>query len=230
MNMPVTKAKSLEFTEEYVTDCLERNVPIFEWDGRKGLVRDWEITTSAGRWELVVVTDGPYHGRICARPTGAQTLRVFRESKVRDYAKLGIDDVFSRIYLRRVRFVQYSMSDKTVVWVWKHFLMPSEHLSIIDQSTDQMKTARELGYEVETSARKFENWIRIIYVLRRDDKGFDYALRVGVHLSKDEAWAVMSAESPVRAMEELGYDTEGHPDHLIKKAASLCYYYHKARA
>ncbi len=221
---------SVSFTEDYVTKCLENDLPIFEWNGDKGLVRNWKVDENAGRWKLVVVLDGADRGKVCARPTGGQTLRIFREAKVREYKRLGIEEIFSRIYLRRVRFIRHSMAENTVKWVWKHYLIPNNHLDILDRAADQIAAARELGYVVETSEAKFEAWVRIIHVLRRDDKGFEYALRHGPSLGMEAARTIMVSDDPIAAAHCYGLDTEGLEPHVIKKAATLWYYYCKANS
>lgn len=215
-----SKKAVLEFTEEYVTWCLENNKPIFQWRGDRGPVSDYELNPVAGNWKLYIVKTGHEYGHVSAHPTGRRTMGIHRESKVREWLALGIDEAFSRIYMRRTRFIRYANEKPTVTWIWKNFLMPKEHLNAISSSPDPRATCRELGYPVKATARHFENWVKIIYALRESDSGFNLALQHR-EMPKDHATAIFGAESPKEAAVSLGYDTMDHPDHIVKKMALL---------
>jgi len=229
MNMIVANSKSLNFTEEYITECLEENKPIFEWKDDKGPVRDWEVPAMVGNWSLVVVTETPTRGHICPRPTGAATLKIFRESKVREYAQFGIDEIFSRIYLKRSRHIRYALNNKTVVWIWKHFLMPESDLIAMEQSPDQLKTAAELGYDARTSAQKFEKWLLIIRLMRRDDQGFNYALSALSELSLAQAERLVEEEDLIKALANEGVTVDDVQCYTARKALQLVICYLKSK-
>lgn len=176
---PVSNDKVLSFTDAYVTECVENNRPVFEWDGTKGMISDYLIRDMAGEWRLKISArrNNPFIGQLIAVPTGRRTASIYKRAKIREMVSLGIDKGFAALYVSRSRNVRYNMEPAVMCWVYQHFMMPQSDLDILCNSMVPKAAAAELGYRSDDiSQSRFSYCLTIVRNIRQGDPVIQFAI------------------------------------------------------
>ena len=219
MNMPAVlsnhihdETKILEFTEEFVTGCVEKQQPVFVWDGTKGAIRDYLLKEQAGDWKLKIISSfkTPTVGYVIAVPTGRRTAEIYKTSKTVELIAAGFGEAFVKLYISRSRNVRYNMELETIKWVFENYLMPDEDFQKISNAGIPRVTAIGRGYDVSLAQTRFEFAMQIVRAIRNDDPIIKFCVR-NRNMPLEHIQQIQSATgmvTPTLVADTLGYFTD----------------------
>lgn len=196
--------KVLEFTDQQVTQAVIAGIPIFEWDGTKGLISEYALKEQAGEWRLKIVAKHTHlsRGLVVAVPTGRRTMTIYKDAKTREMQGMGMSVTFARLYLNRSRGVRYNMEHEVMNWVYRNYLMSQSDLNTIVDSIVPKETAHSMDYKLgSVSQARFGSCLEIVANLRKGDDMIKYTIAHCADLAAidDEEYFLKDIHCPLSA-------------------------------